>query len=96
MRNGKDPDLEPDWEAQKHADLDPDPQHCSGLFGTDPDTRIRSEDPDLTVPWIMNGFSSVLRIRDVYTGSEFLHPGFRVKRFRIRIKEFKYLNPKNC
>jgi hypothetical protein len=32
----------------------------------------------------------VLRIRDVYPGSEFFHPGFRVKRFRIRIKEFKF------
>jgi hypothetical protein len=32
----------------------------------------------------------VLRIRDVYPGSEFSHPGFR-----IRIKEFKNSNPKN-
>ncbi len=46
-------------------------------------------------------FLSVLQIRDVYPGSEFFHPGSRVKkitgdRFRIRIKEFKYFNPQNC
>jgi hypothetical protein len=36
-------------------------------------------------------------------GSEFFHPGFRVKkdyrmgiRIRNRMKEFKYINPKNC
>jgi hypothetical protein len=40
--------MDPDPKAQKHAD----PQHCSGLFGTDPSTRTRSVDPDLTVPWI--------------------------------------------
>ncbi len=34
------------------------------------------------------GFSSVLRIRDVYPGSEFFHPGSRTKIFRIRIKKF--------
>jgi hypothetical protein len=35
---------------------------------------------------------SVLRIRDVYPGSDFFHPGYR-----IRIQEFKYgiLTPKN-
>jgi hypothetical protein len=32
---------------------------------------------------------SVLQIRDVDTGSEFF-------KSRIRIKEFKYFNPKNC
>jgi hypothetical protein len=30
------------------------------------------------------------RLLDVYPGSEFFHPGSR-----IRIKEFKYFNPKN-
>jgi hypothetical protein len=47
---------------------------------------------------------AVLRIRDVYPGSQiriFTRPGSRVKkipgsRIRIRIKEFKYFNPKNC
>ncbi len=39
-------------------------------------------------------FLSVLRIRDVYPGFEFFHPGYRVikitgSRIRIRIKEFK-------
>ncbi len=46
-------------------------------------------------------FSEVLRIQDVYPGSEFFHSGSRVKkipeyRTRIRINEFKYFNPKNC
>ncbi len=41
---------------------------------------------------------AVLRIRNVYPGSEFFQPGSRVEklsdpRIRIRIKEFKY-NPK--
>ncbi len=33
----------------------------------------------------------MLRIRDVYPGSDFFHPGSR-----IRIEEYKYFNPKNC
>jgi hypothetical protein len=50
----------------------------------------------------------MLRIRDVYPGSHFFHPGSRIRLFpsripdpncfhpgsRIRIKEFKYFNPK--
>jgi hypothetical protein len=45
---------------------------------------------------------AVLRIRDMFIsdpGSEFFHPGFRVKKIpgsRIRIKELKYFNPQNC
>jgi hypothetical protein len=40
----------------------------------------------------------VLRIRDVYPGSEFFP--FRIQgqedsRIRVRIKEYKYFNPKN-
>jgi hypothetical protein len=38
----------------------------------------------------------MLRIRDVYPRSEFFHPGSRIqgqKRFRIRLKEFKYFYP---
>jgi hypothetical protein len=31
-------------------------------------------------------FSLGLRIRDVYPGSEFIHPGSRSKRHRIRIR----------
>ncbi len=52
------------------------------------------------------GYSSVadpgLRIRDVYSGSEFFfHTGSWIQgqkdsRIRIHIKEFKYFNPKNC
>ncbi len=37
---------------------------------------------------------SVLRIRYVYPGSEFFHPGFGFFPSRIRIKEFKYFKPK--
>ena len=36
---------------------------------------------------------AVLRIRDVYPGSD-LHPGSELSPSRIRIKEFKYFNPK--
>jgi hypothetical protein len=35
----------------------------------------------------------VLRIRNVYSGSEFFHPGSQI---RTRIKEFKYFTPKHC
>jgi hypothetical protein len=48
---------------------------------------------------------AVLRIRDVYPGSEFFYPGSRIQgqkdsgsRIRIRTKEFKYgtyFNPKS-
>jgi hypothetical protein len=45
--------------------------------------------------------NAVLRIRGVYPGSEFFHPrsrfqGSKDSRTRIRIKEFKNFNPKNC
>jgi hypothetical protein len=49
----------------------------------------------LGVSWT---FLTVLRIRDVYPGSEFFPsriPDPGSKRFPIRIKEFKYFNPKN-
>jgi hypothetical protein len=36
----------------------------------------------------------VLRIRDVYPGSDFFSPGSELFPSRIRIKEFKYFNPK--
>ncbi len=35
-------------------------------------------------------FHTVLRIRDVYTGSNFFYPVSRAKRFRYRINELKY------
>jgi hypothetical protein len=38
---------------------------------------------------------AVLRIRDVYPGSDFLHPGSDFFPSRIRIKDFKYFTPKN-
>ncbi len=65
----------------------PVPQHWSriGLFpGTwNYDSRVR-------VP-------AVLRIRDVYPGSDFFHPWFRIRFFpsRIHVKDFRYFNPKN-
>jgi hypothetical protein len=48
-------------------------------------------------------YQPVLRIRDVYPGSEFFHAGPRIQgqkdsgpRIRIRIKEFiRIFNPKN-
>ncbi len=41
-------------------------------------------------------YLSALRIRDVYPGSDFFPLGSRIRTFpyRIRIKEFKYFNPK--
>ncbi len=36
----------------------------------------------------------MLRIRDVYPGSDFFHPGSEFFPSRIRIKEFKYFYPK--
>jgi hypothetical protein len=36
---------------------------------------------------------SVLRIQDAYPGSEFFHPGTRVEKIRIRIKQFYYVSP---
>ncbi len=35
-------------------------------------------------------FHTVLRIRDVYTGSNFFYPVSRAKRFRYRINKLKY------
>jgi hypothetical protein len=48
-----------------------------------------------------DGIAAVLRIRDVYPGSEFFPsriPGQKDSRIwiRIRIKEFNYFNPKKC
>jgi hypothetical protein len=49
--------------------------------------------------WLIHSLSPVLRIRDVYPGSELFHPGSWVKkvpdpRIRIRIKKFKKFLPK--
>jgi hypothetical protein len=48
--------------------------------------------------WIRNPASTiqdpVLRIRDAYPGSDFFTPRIRIFPSRIRIKEFKYFNPK--
>jgi hypothetical protein len=45
----------------------------------------------------------LLRIQDVYPGSEFFHPGYRIQGekipdlgSRIRIKELSIFNPKTC
>jgi hypothetical protein len=51
------------------------------------------------VVYTMVFFNSVLRIRDVYPGSEFFSsqipdPNFFHPGCRIRIKKFKYFNPK--
>jgi hypothetical protein len=65
------------------------PNTWSGLFGTYPDTRIQSQTLQC------HGFSSMLRIRDVYPGSEFFSSRIRGQkdpgaRIRISKKDFKY------
>ncbi len=45
------------------------------------------------VSFLLDTNFQMLRIQDVYPGSEFFHPGPRI---RVRIKEFKYFKTKNC
>jgi hypothetical protein len=84
-------------------------RHSSSPSSLPTKIRIRDEHSGSYFQELRNNFSallppsrsihlanSVLRIRDVIPGSDFFPSRIRFFPSRIRIKEFKYFNPKNC
>ncbi len=68
---------------------------------TSTDRRGQLNPPTISLRLCVFSCKAVLWIRDVYPGSEFFpsripHPNFCHQVPRIRIEEFKDLNPKNC